>query len=350
MKKLLPLIIFLTTFSATFAQEGTKQLMPNSNDRLFIEFNVFDDSNFGLYDCDEHERINIYLNAGEKMHFGMKMVYENYGGNVLTNPDYVSFRIKDPDGNIVLPETWMRTAGDAGYIDNYTEAISGAKGTILNGTTIKNGYSSLSITANTTGNYQIEFQTWNRGWYYSNEWIYGLYQARRRFALEYFDVTVTDSNNNIITNAGEPNKSAGRLWSYAWHLTNTSFNQYPVNAHFYVFTSDEFINKVNFRMYPYSFVFVANRYGITPYSEENYIKRVQSMEGDQVSGENLAEYKVFLNDPDRSVWPNTRLAPPSVQVKAEDQLYMNYQYNRHPVYSDIDREPSSWKKQCVLPP
>ncbi len=90
-------------------------------------------------------------------------------------------------------------------------------------------------------------------------------------------------------------------------------------------------------MYPYSFVFVANRYGITPYSEENYIKRVQSMEGDQVSGENLAEYKVFLNDPDRSVWPNTRLAPPTVQVKAEDQLYMDYQYNRYPPYSDIDR-------------
>jgi len=71
MKKLLPLIIFLTTFTATFAQEGTKQLMPNANDRLFIEFNVFDDSNFGLYDCDEHERINIFLNAGEKMFFGL---------------------------------------------------------------------------------------------------------------------------------------------------------------------------------------------------------------------------------------------------------------------------------------
>lgn len=332
MKKILPLIIFLTTFSAAFAQEGTKQLMPNSNDRLFIEFNVFDDSNFGLYDADEHERINIYLNAGEKMHFGMKMVYENYGGNVLTNPDYVSFRIKDPDGNIVLPETWMRTAGDAGYIDNYSEAISGANGTILNGTTINNGYSSLSITANTTGNYQIEFQTWN--W----DWFGNPFSTNYRFALEYFDVTVTDSDNNIITNPGEPNKSAGRLWSYAWHLTNTSFNQYPVNAHFYVFTSDEFINKVNFRMYPYSFVFVANRYGITPYSEENYIKRVQSMEGDQVSGENLAEYKVFLNDPDRSVWPNTRLAPPTVKVKAEDQLYMDYQYNRYPEYSNIDRE------------
>ncbi|WP_291856142.1 hypothetical protein, partial [Marinilabilia sp.] len=323
MKKLLLLIIFLTTFTATFAQEGTKQLMPNSNDRLFIEFNAFDGNNFGLFNANEYERINIYLNAGEKMFFGMKMVYDNYGGNVLTDPTKVSFRITDPDGDNAFVHSWFPRQYQTGFIDSYAEAINGPNGTMLNGTEISNGYEPLSFTANKTGNYYIEFQT--------HDW------QRNRFALEYFDVTVTNSENNIITNPGEPNKSAGRLWSYGWQLTNTSFNQYPVNANFYVFTSDEFINKVNFRMYPYSFVFVANKFGITPYSEENYIKRVQSMEGDQVSGENLAEYKVFLNDPDRSVWPNTRLAPPTVQVKAEDQLYMDYQYNRYPAYNDIDR-------------
>ncbi|PRY97821.1 gliding motility-associated-like protein [Marinilabilia salmonicolor] len=333
MKKLLPLIIFLTTFTATFAQEGTKQLMPNANDRLFIEFNVFDDSNFGLYDCDEHERINIFLNAGEKMFFGMRMVNHNYGGSVHTDPDYMSFRIIDPDGQIFFPSTTMPEDGDPGYINSYSEAISGPNGAFLNNTLITTGYPPIYFTASKTGNYNIQFQTWG-----SNHRTNGDNSVyRRRFALEYFDVTVTDSENNIISNPGEPNKSAGRLWSYGWQLTNTSFYDYRVNAHFYVFTSDEFINKVNFRMYPYSFVFVANRYGITPYSEENYIKRVQSMEGDQVSGEDLAEYKVFLNDPDRSVWPNTRLAPPTVQVKAEDQLYMDYQYNRYPAYSDIDR-------------
>jgi gliding motility-associated-like protein len=341
MKKFLPLFIFLASLTATYAQEGTKQLMPNSNDRLFIEFNVFDNSNFGLFDSGEEERINIFLNAGEKMFYGMKMAYENYGGTVITDPDCVSFRIKDPDGDIVLAETWIRTAGQPGFIDSYTEAASGANGTILNGTEINNGYTPQVLTANETGNYYIEFKTWEKDFYWqgglNGSWEYNLIPNRERFALEYFDVTVTDNENNIITNPGEPNKSAGRLWSYGWHLTNTSFNEYPVNAHFYVFTSDEFINKVNFKMYPFSFVFVANKFGITPYSEENYIRRVQSMEGDQVSGENVAESKVFLTDPDRSVWPNTRLAPPTVKVKAEDELYMDYQYNRYPAYSEIDR-------------
>jgi gliding motility-associated-like protein len=340
MKKILPLIIFLTSLSVTFAQEGTKQLMPNASDPLYIEFGVFPGSDFGLYDCAENERINVFLNEGEKMFFGMKMNEDNYGGNVFTNPDFKSFRILDPDGEIANTSTTMCIEGQVGYINNYSEAITGPNNVILNGKEITNGYSPLVLTADKTGNYRIEFQSWENNHRYNgdNE------MNRQRFALEFFDVTVTDSDNNVNTNPGEPNKSAGRLWSYGWQLTNTSFTENPVNAHFYVFTSDEFINKVNFKMYPYSFIFVANRYGITPYSEQNYIRRVQSMEGDQLSGNDLSEYKIFLNDPDRSVWPNTRLAPPTVRVKAEDYLYMDYQYNRYPSYIDIERDTLTLEK------
>jgi hypothetical protein len=321
MKRVIFFIFLLFTIYVN-AQEGTKQFMPNSNDRLWMEFNVFSGNNFGEYNCDEKERINIHLNAGETMHYGMSMyTASNYGGNVLTNASLVRYQVRTPSDGTAVSEIIMPTSG-SGFINTFTEAVTGPNGVILNGTVISGGYSALSFTALESGDYYIEFTETSSGY--------------SRFALEFFDVTVTDASNNVITNPGEPNKSAGRLWSKGWTFTNTSFDSYPVNAHFYVFTSDEFINKINFKMYPYSFAFVVNSYGVTTYTEENYIKRTQSQDGDQTSGDDISEYRVFVNDPDRSVWPNTTLAPPKVQVWTEDTLFMDYDYNRDPLFLSLD--------------
>jgi hypothetical protein len=319
-----------------YAQEGTKQLMPNSNDRLWIEFNSFTDNDFGNYSANEKERIHIYLKAGEIMHFGMKMnTDENYGNNVITDPSGIRFRINDPNGTPVYPETNMVTSGN-GYIDTYTEAVTGPNGVILNGTTISGGYDALTYTAATSGNHYIEFDA---DWEWVNGWT-------RRFALEYFDVTVTDASNNVVTNPGEPNISAGRLWSKGWVFTNTSFELYPVKAEFYVFTSDEFINKVNYEMKPFSFSFVANSYGVSTVTTENYIERAQSQDDDQTTGD-ISEYRIYLNDPDRDVWPNTTLAPPKVQVWAEDTLIYDYDYYRDPMLDTIDDSTIELEKNRV---
>ncbi|MHC1703540.1 MAG: Ig-like domain-containing protein [Tenuifilaceae bacterium] len=316
---------FISNINIVNAQEGTKQLMPNSNDRLWLEFNVFSGNNFGNYLATDKERIYIYLNAGEKMYFGMKMyTASNYGGNVLTNASQVTFRIKNPSGTVVFPQQTMVTSGN-GYISTYVSAVTGPNGAILNGTTISGGYNALSYTAVVSGNHYIEFNA-------TAAWP----NYRTRFALEFFDVTVTDATNHVKTNPGEPNKSSGRLWSKGWTFTNTSFTSLPVNAYFYVFTSDEFINKVNFRMYPYSFTFVVNSYGVKTFTEQNYVKRAQSLDGDQTTGVDISEYRVFLNDPDRSVWPNTKLVPPKVQVWAEGNIFMDYYYMRNPLYLPLD--------------
>ncbi len=303
------------------AQEGTKQLMPNANDQLWLEFQTFAGNNFGMYGCDSTQRINIYLNAGEKMYFGMKLK-GSYGGNtVITNPNRIYFQVSSPSDAIAFSERNLPSSG-TGYISDYTEAVTGPNGVSINGTTISGGYTPFSFTASETGNYYIEFRET---------------AGANRFALEYFDVTVTDGSDNVITNPGEPNKSAGRLWSYGWSLTNASFTDFPVNAFFYVYTSDEFINRVNFKMYPYSFVFAINSYGVTTYTDEtNFVKRAQSLEGDQTNGK--GEYKVFLNDPDRSVWYNTTIAPPHVQVWSEDTLFLDYNYNRDPLYLPLDHD------------
>lgn len=235
------LVLSLVLFSANvLAQEGTKQLMPNSSDRLWLEFNVFGTAGqgFGMYNCAADKRINIRLRAGEKMYFGMKL--SGYYSNNITNASQVYFQVKNPSGTVVFTERNVPTSG-AGYISNYTQAITGPNDVKINGTPISGGYTSFApIIATTDGDYYIEFSETSTG--------------LNRFALEFFDVTVTDASDNIITNPGAPNVSAGRLWSKAWQMTTTSFTSYRVNSYFYVFTSDEFINKINFQFYPYSFI------------------------------------------------------------------------------------------------
>ncbi len=310
----LTIAFILQLFSGISHAEGTKQLMPNSSDRLWLEFNVFGtgSSSFAGYNCSAEKRLNIRLVAGEKVFFGFKMNTINYGGDVYTKPNNAYYRIRKPDGSIAVAESNIPTSG-AGYIANYSQATTGPNGAKLNGVTITGGYTPKTFTADQTGDYYIEFR------YYNNY----------RFALEFFDITVTDSNNNIITNPGEPNKPAGRIWSKTWQLTTTSFTQYPVNNYFYVFTSDDFVNKINFQYYPFSFTFQSNSYGlINPTNEPNYIKRAQSKDNDQTSA--ASEYRIYLNDPDRNIWPTTRLAAPKTQVWANDTLFFDYQYDRTP--------------------
>ncbi|MFO8235484.1 MAG: Ig-like domain-containing protein, partial [Bacteroidales bacterium] len=330
MKKLL-LIFLLLISSIIYSQEGTKQLMPNEVDRLYLEMYCNDGENnlkeFATYGAEEKDRLHIYLKEGETMHFGMQMYTDdNYGGNCETDPEDVWFRIKDPDGNIVYPsngnEREMFTSGETGYINNYSEAVNGPNGVILNETEITDGYNSETFTANQTGNYYIEF--------YSNEDDYdGWWGNYRRFALKYFDVTVT-RNNNIITNSGEPNVSAGRLWSKNWSLTNTSFTEYPAKVYFYVFTSDEFVNRIQYRMKPFSFNFASNPFGVDNSSSLNVIEKAQSQNGFQIGSDDIAEYKIYLNDPDRNVWETTALPPPKVKVWHEDKLIYDYDYMREP--------------------
>jgi hypothetical protein len=314
MKKLLLYIVLFISIN-TFAQEGTKQFMPNSTDRLWLEMYYFE--NFGTYRAADKERIYIYLNAGEKMYFGMNIGEGDYW---FSNVNGISFRLKNPSGTIVYPETRFRTTGDAGYIDTHTKAITGPNGAILNGTTISTGYDPLVYTAATSGNYYIEFETWLDAAFTT--------QFDRRIAIEFFDVTVTDASDNVITNPGNPNLSAGRLWSKGWGLTTGSYEEYPVKAQFYVFTEDEFVNKVNFEMKPFSFSFVANSFGINSNSSLNFVEKAQSQDG--IISSDISEYRIFLNDPDRVVWPNTTLPPPIVKVWADETLIYDYDYDRDP--------------------
>jgi len=118
MRKLTLLILILTSINI-FAQEGTKQFMPTANDTLWMEFNVFD-HNFAGYNCKEKERLNVYLRAGETMHFGMKMNTYNYPDEYWfsVNPYNLFFRVRGPEGDTVVAEHRLDTI-TTGYIADY---------------------------------------------------------------------------------------------------------------------------------------------------------------------------------------------------------------------------------------
>ncbi|MBN2890387.1 MAG: hypothetical protein JXL97_00840, partial [Bacteroidales bacterium] len=299
MKKTIYLLVLFSflLMGISKAQEGTKQFMPNSTDRLYLNIG---DANFARIGCPERVRLNIYLNAGETVHFGIQKAG---GGNM---------QIRDASNNIVYGPIAVPTSGN-GYIGNYTAAVTGANGTIINGATIAGGYSPLTYTAATSGSHYFEFSTTG--------------------IATYFDATVTDASNNIITNPNNPNVSAGRLWSRQWSFTTTSFTQYPVNNDFYVFTGDEFVNRVTFHMKPYVFNFVANSFGVV--NSGDVIVDRQSITGNAFSSD-VSEYRIFINDPDQTAFPSTTLPPPVVQAWFNGVKIYDFDYNRTPQILNIN--------------
>ncbi|GEM_PF-1004026 len=322
MKKLLVFFFVLYAFYVN-GQEGTKQLMPNSSDRLWLEINC-SGKEFATYGAPDKSRLYVYLNAGETMYFGMKIA--DYSWWDIENYNTAYFRVRNESGSVVYSETEIPGSGETGYVSTYDQAVTGPNGAIINNTTITGGYTPLSFTAPTSGNYYFEFISRD---YYGNR------DDNDRFAFEFFDATVT-RNDTVITNPGEPNKSAGRLWSKGWALTNTSFVDYPAKVYFYVFTSDEFVNKIQYQMKPYSFDFVSNSFGVDNSSSLNVIEKAQSQDGNQTGSSDISEYRIFLNDPDRGVWKTTALPPPEVKVWYEDQLIYDYDYMREPQMLEIE--------------
>ncbi len=316
-------IIFLILGQTPYllAQEGTAQLRPNSGDVLYMEI-YGDGSKFGSYAAEPRERIYIRLNAGEKMHFGMRMAPPR---NIVHqgDPNRTTFRVRDPQGNIVINQTAFPQSGDVGFIDTYTEAVNVPLGVVVNGAAISTGFTPLVYTANSSGDHYIEFETWTDS---------TLSTPRQDKAwLEYFNVTVTDASNNLIATQDDPTQARGRLWSRQWSLTNTAFDRNPVNADFYVLTPGGFVNRVNFDMTPFGFIFVSNSFGVQNTNDPIINRR--SQQGNALVND-ISEHQIFLNDPDRIIYPST---PESavIEIDLNGQTIFDYDQGRVPVQLDL---------------
>lgn len=302
--------VFLTV-SFVFA-DGTKQLMPNCGtdnpqpkgncyivigaqeggsgpSRPFARYNpdgTSADTSARLY-------INIRDYTTETIRFGFSDIFagENPGDDakyptpgatykVIDHTDYsnLKFRIKAPNGDIVLPERNMPTSGD-GYIESYAEAYKGPK----NGS--NGGYDFLELEPTMNGDYYIEFC--------NNHDIGASGSGQNATIIGLFDVSVCDKSNNYA-------QKEGRLWSYAWGL-NTDGSSNKTYTTFYTISTDHYVSKVYLSGWePYQFVIACNSFGAR--SDKDLEENRKSMKPSGDPSADLPEYKVFLTQPSAAEW------------------------------------------------
>lgn len=265
-----PIITIVAIVFCSFwaSAEGTKQLTPNNTGNCYVQFNerIGGQRYFAMTtNTDTLNRLYIHIaTAGEIINFGFKKL-------VAANPTGgdARFRIINPSGTVVYAFTNIPTSG-AGYISTFDQANIGPN-TLTGGS---GGYTPLTYTTATTGDFYIEFEKTS--------------DATLRYLFDYFDITVS---------SGTTPKN-GRLWSYAWDLNTASFTN-SAYAKFYVYSTDKYITAIDLNgMQPYSFVIACNNSGVQNTSDL-FVNR------QSVSNINTVrpQYKIFLNTPDPAVYP-----------------------------------------------
>ncbi len=270
LNKLSIYIIIFQIYSIASYSEGTKQLRPSSGDFGYIQINDRQRT-FATYLAAEDERLHINIaSAREKVYFGFGRITD--GSTAMTD---VWYRIKDPNGNIVAGPTRIPTSG-TGFISTYSRAIAGP--TKLSGS----GYPAIVFTPTMVGDYYIEF---NQG---SGTVITNPNGNKRIFEL--FDLTVIDT----VSLTAKP----GRLWCKNWDITTNSGTN-AFRGTFFVYSTDGVVTSINFNgIQPHAFRVACNSTGCV--NTGNPALDRQSRSGNFT----YSSYKIFLNDPDRNVYPS----------------------------------------------
>jgi len=274
MKKFLPVTVaipLLVLFHCLpVYSEGTRQFMPTSSSKGQLCINKYR-NDFAFYNGKAEFRLNITVaDTAERIRYG-------FGKIVSTNTSGFVYRIKDPSGNIVLPESPVPTAGK-GFINSYSEAVAGPL-------PAAGGYDYNEFQPSSTGDYYMEF-------YYP-----GTYTDDNRRYLEFFDITVFDGTKNPVD---------GRVWSKAWQFWSGS-DSYSTNDKFYgklmVLSDDSIVTQVDCNGFRGgSFSFSSNMTGCSQTGNIEYDRKSRA------SFFTYPQYKVFLNDPDNALFPTQKVS------------------------------------------
>ncbi len=269
--------MFLLVFSKSFA-EGTKQLMPDSTlsaAGLYIDnitASVY--TRFALAGCAPNYRLNIHVaQPGERILFGLKAPMAG-----------LIFNLRKPDGTVVLSGSCPYSAGETGFIKYFKQAVTGPFPQ-------NSGYMPLSYTVTNladTGNYYFEITN----------------------APTYTDVTFDLWDFQVVTGAHDPAIPAdtlnGRVWSQSWQLYADLGNIFfqPFNGKFFVYSDDGIVTRLAFdNAHVGAVTIFCNPYGC--YNTGNFINDRRSVNTNTfIPFPGIAQYKVFLNNPDTLVYPS----------------------------------------------
>jgi len=247
------LLFFLAVTNNTpLIAEGTKSIAPSTADEtaLFIGGGNtgFTGGSYGLFawkGSDSKLAFNIQ-SIQEKVYLGFSIPknnreFQDSGGAGLVED--LIFRILDQDGvpiscfgnTTINGEVWQTLSSTDANISSRAMADNGP---VQLGNV--GGYTAFVLDLTTcgqkTGNYFIEFYTTDASY---NPNIQGA-----GFYVEYFDITVAEPINSIIT------PITGRVWSNNWCLSLKRDGDGPFdrafNGAFYVCSIEGFVTKINF--------------------------------------------------------------------------------------------------------
>lgn len=268
---LLMLMLPLVCFS-----EGTKQIVPFAGRQgtLCIDKSRND---FGFFNAAPEFRLNIYIaDLTEKFYFGLGKITGLDSANL-------QYRIMDPAGSIVIGPDPVPKSG-AGFIQSYDQAVIGPFPSI-------GGYSPKLHTPSMAGNYSIEF-------FYPPD-NGSIYTYVSFITFDFFDITVVNSANQPIS---------GRVWSKAWQFNCGPVQKPPTASRFYgtmfILSDDSIVTSINCNG------FVGGTFSIS--SNQTGCSTTGNIAIDRQSRQGFhtyPQYKVFLSDPDSTIFPTAKSKP-----------------------------------------
>jgi hypothetical protein len=299
---LIPLCLTSLLYPFGGSAEGTKQIMPNPNNGtglIVSTTTTFPLGNVGAYlNCPVDDRIYIHISdfTTETLYYGFNWETLSPATPISTYSD-VYINLYDPTGALVpgYPVNLASTAGSAGFISTYIQAIQGPQ----IGGAPANGYLPKIFTPTMNGDYYVSF-------YRSTNGGVTHIAGGESMLSKYFDLTVAQGNARIT----------GRVhcneWAFSVYNPASGDIQDPLgstNAEFFGYTADSVTLKVSFPssgFQPLSYIVAFNSFGVQ--NTGNWPNDRRSIVLPNLVAPYLTGgYLVFLNPPDATVYPTSSI-------------------------------------------
>jgi gliding motility-associated-like protein len=265
-------------FSVTLSAEGVRELRPDSAyssadltiDNGISGLNYYPP--FARINCPPNYRLYIHIeNPGEKILFGLKCT-----------KSYLQYNLRKPDGTIAISGICPYAAGQTGYIMYYHQAVVGPFPDPGGYTPLQYQVSSIAD----TGDYYFEIVN------------LPLYTYEK---FELWDFQVVSGQH---TPAVPEDMINGRVWSQSWQFNAELAYNRLFNARFYVYSDDGIVTKLTFSDARIGVAAIfCNPFGCL--NTTNFLTDRQSQNFNTFSVfPEIAQYKVFLNDPDSTIYPS----------------------------------------------
>ncbi|GAB4405376.1 MAG: hypothetical protein OHK0039_06310 [Bacteroidia bacterium] len=256
--------------------EGTAQLMPAGSVSGCISYVQGNDGlgkegpTYGRPATDM-----IYFHIADP---ASERIYYGFTRKLPTNKP-VYYQIRDPLGAIVVSGRVAQSSSDSGYVaDDGVAAYLGPSQIAGAG-----GYTALSYQPLMAGDYWVQFNVNHPT---------DPKPSETKYFVHPFDITIADISG------GSPVAIDGRVFSYKWHLnTNSSSNKACMS--FYTWTPDSLVVRMDMNeIQPFGYTVSFNSHGAQNTGDIETDRRSTK----SVSA-SIAEYRVFLNEPDVAVYP-----------------------------------------------